>query len=326
MINGPPPINGPLQPDKSMSGSLIAFVWTLSGISGIIIALRLFAVYKVLNRVRAADYLMVAAYITILITGVLITKSCQYGIGRHIYYLSPDQILNAMKYTTVMVGPLVFATMLARLSFCAFLLATFGPKKIARVILWIAMVSQVLVNLSQVIIQYAACGTHISTVWNRNSETKCVSYATMINYLYFLSAWNTSSDLFLTIFPAVLMKDIKIARKKKLIIIVLLCLSGFAFVASLVRCIMTKDLAELDMTWALAKLGFWVMTECHVVIIVASIPLLNSLIKWSKETITQRSYGSANRSPHHVTVKQSWAVEREGSIDAEKLSNQQSEI
>jgi hypothetical protein len=68
------------------------------------------------------------------------------------------------------------------------------------------------------------------------------------------------------------------------------------------------------------------MAECHVVIIVASIPLLNSLIKWSKEAMTNRSYGSANRTPQHVTVKQSWAVEREGSIDAEKLSNQQSEI
>jgi hypothetical protein len=131
-----------------------------------------------------------------------------------------------MKYTTVMVGPLVFATMLARLSFCAFLLATFGPKKIARVILWVAIGSQVLINLSQVIIQYSACGTHISTIWNRNPNIKCVEYRTMINYLYFLSAWNTFSDLFLTIFPAVLMRDIKITRKKKLIIMVLLCLSG----------------------------------------------------------------------------------------------------
>jgi hypothetical protein len=131
-----------------------------------------------------------------------------------------------MKYTTVMVGPLVFATMLARLSFCAFLLATFGPKKIARVILWIAIGSQVLINLSQVILQYSACGTHITAIWNRNPSVKCVNYSTIINYLYFLSAWNTFSDLFLTIFPAVLMRDIKITRKKKLIIMVLLCLSG----------------------------------------------------------------------------------------------------
>jgi hypothetical protein len=57
----------------------------------------------------------------------------------------------------------------------------------------------------------------------------------------------------------------------------------------------------LTPTGSLGKLGFWAMTECYVVIIVASIPLLNSLIKRSK------------------------AIGREGSIDAEKLSNQQSE-
>jgi hypothetical protein len=157
---------------------------------------------------------------------VLITKSAQYGIGRHIYYLSADQILNAMKYSTIMVAPLVLATMLARLSFCAFLLATFGPKKIARIILWIAIISQVLVNLSQVILQYAVCGIHVTAIWNRNPEIKCVSFSVIIDYLYFLSAWNSFSDLFLTIFPAVLLRDIKISRKKKIIIMALLCLSG----------------------------------------------------------------------------------------------------
>jgi hypothetical protein len=92
----------------------------------------------------------------------------------------------------------------------------------------------------------------------------------------------------------------------------------------------------------LAQLGFWIMAECHVIIIVASIPLLNSLVKWSKETMTQRGYGSANRSANRaanqsvsqstnqsanqVIVNQSWAVDRESSIDAEKLSNQQSTV
>jgi hypothetical protein len=157
---------------------------------------------------------------------VLITKSAQYGIGRHIYYLSPDQISNATKYSTILVGPLVLATMLARLSFCAFLLATFGPKKIARIILWIAIISQVLVNFSQVVLQYVICGTHVTAIWKRPPEIKCLNFSVVTDYLYFLSAWNAFSDLFLTIFPVVLLRDIKINRKKKAVIMVLLCLSG----------------------------------------------------------------------------------------------------
>jgi hypothetical protein len=58
-----PATAGPLPPDKNMGNSLIAFMWALNGISALILALRLFAVYKVLNRVRAADYLMVASYV-----------------------------------------------------------------------------------------------------------------------------------------------------------------------------------------------------------------------------------------------------------------------
>jgi hypothetical protein len=118
---------------------------------------------------------------------VLITKSCQAGLGRHIYYLSPEQIQNTMKYITIMVGPSIIAIMLARLSFCAFLLATFGPKKIARIILWAAIISQILINMSQFILQYASCGIHFAAQWDHTIHAKCVNFGIIIKYIYFLS-------------------------------------------------------------------------------------------------------------------------------------------
>jgi hypothetical protein len=58
------------------------------------------------------------------------------------------------------------------------------------------------------------------------------------------------------------------------------------------------------------------MGEAYVIIIIASMPLMNSLVKWGKETISQRSYRNSNNLQTKVTIKQSWTVEHEDSDDA----------
>jgi hypothetical protein len=60
-----------------------------------------------------------------------------------------------------------------------------------------------------------------------------------------------------------------------------------------------------------AKLNFWVIGEGYVIIIVASTPLLNSLVKWGKEKTTQRSYGSTEYTENQTTIKQSWTIDQE---------------
>ena len=66
------------------------------------------------------------------------------------------------------------------------------------------------------------------------------------------------------------------------------------------------------MAGSYAKLQFWVTGEGYVIIIVASTPMLNSLVKWGKQNTTNHSYGSTTYySSNEVTVKQSWAVSHE---------------
>jgi len=305
------------EPDYNMGIGLLAYIWTLTGISAVALGLRLFTVYHVLNRVRAADYVMVASFIFNVAAGAAMTKACQWGLGRHIYYLSPEQIMNVLKYTILLSGPMMLSVMLGRVSFCFFLLSTVGTENLIRVLLWTALISQVLVNICYIVVQYSSCGSHITALWDNTVHAKCVPYNTMIDYLYYNSAWNAFTDLFLTVLPAVLLKGLKIQLRKKIVATILLCVSVFAFVASVTKCIMIKEMANPDGTWMIAKLDFWVMGEGHVVIIVASIPVMNSLVKWGKETITQRGYGSSSQPRTQVTAKQTWTVEHEDIYDSQ---------
>jgi hypothetical protein len=53
----------PNGPDVDIGGSLLAVEWTLAGIAGLVLGLRLFTVSYILHRVRVADYLMLLAFV-----------------------------------------------------------------------------------------------------------------------------------------------------------------------------------------------------------------------------------------------------------------------
>jgi len=304
------PYSGAVLPDYDLGRNLAIFVWTLTAASGIFLGLRLFAVYWVLNRVRATDYVMTAAWLFMVAAGALTTRGVHWGLGRHIYYLTPTQIQHSIEYVILMDAPVIVAATLGRISFCLFLINTVGAEKSVRRLLWVAIVLQILVNATHVIAFYCSCGLKINALWDLSIHAKCLSYSSMSDYLYFLGAWNAFTDLFLTVLPAYLLKDLNVERRKKFIIMVLLCISGLAFIASLIKSVMTKELGNDDVTYSYGKLQFWVTGEGYVIIIVASTPLLNSLVRWGKQKSTDQSYGSSTyyNSSNQVTVKQSWAV------------------
>jgi hypothetical protein len=103
------------------------------------------------------------------------------------YYLSEEQFMNAFKYGVVlMTAPLIIGTALGRISFCLFLLSAIGTAKATRVILWITIIFQVLVNGSANILLYSSCGLQIAAEWNPTIQANCIPYHSRIDYLYFL--------------------------------------------------------------------------------------------------------------------------------------------
>jgi len=249
---------------------------------------------------------------------VITTKACQWGIGRHIYYLAPEQIMNALKYSVFLVGPLNLCVILGRASICLFLLSAIGTEPRVRILLWAALISQAIVGVFFIILQYSSCGSHLTAIWDLKVHAKCISYHTMIKFIYFAGAWNAFIDLFITIIPAVMLKGLQLPLKKKVVVIILLCISGFAFIASLLKCILTGEMKKPDVTYSIGRLNFLIMAEAYVIIIVGSVPLLNSLVKWGKETITHYSSEGSRTAQTEVTVKQSWTVEHE---DAEIMES-----
>jgi rhodopsin domain-containing protein len=118
--------------------------------------------------------------------GALSNRGVHWGLGRHVYYLSPEQITNSLKYVVFMTAPGIFGIALGRASFCLFLLSTIGAEKRVRMVLWITLVLQMLVNVTAIILLYSSCGRHIAAVWDISIQAKCIPFTPISYYLYFL--------------------------------------------------------------------------------------------------------------------------------------------
>ena len=103
-----------MQPDINIGPSAVIAGWIEAGIAIIVVTARTYTQAKVVGRMGIEDYIMIAALvgsilpvslsgsdflqIVAMLNTSLITHAVSWGIGRHIYYLTPDETINAIKF------------------------------------------------------------------------------------------------------------------------------------------------------------------------------------------------------------------------------------
>ncbi|KAF8854037.1 hypothetical protein BDZ45DRAFT_628217 [Acephala macrosclerotiorum] len=264
--------------DSNIGGLLLTLLWSLAGLSACILGLRLYTGALILHRLKLSDYLMIMAFACAIIQTSFLTASVHWGLGRHTSFLSDDELLNSMKFVILCQGWGIASVSFGRISFCLYLLQFIGSSRTRKWLLYFFVGTQVLFNALTIILLYAQCGNHAEALWNPNLGVKCWSPLVQRDFGFFQSAWNSLTDLFLTILPATIVWNLNLGRMQKLGVFMLLGLSLFAFIESVIKCDMIKELGPgVDITWRLAVFSLWAVSENYIVIIGASIPTLSPL-------------------------------------------------
>ncbi|KAK1807303.1 hypothetical protein LTR12_018351 [Friedmanniomyces endolithicus] len=242
--------------------------------------MRLYAKGRILKRLGLDDVLMTTALLVAIAHAIVMTIAYHYGWGRHTQYLSDYQILNAVKWISVSQGMGVVAPALGRISFCLFMLQIVGlTSRWKRLSLHVTWMSQILINTVCVVMIYTQSGVHVSALWGAE-RAKCLDPSVQTIYGYFQSGFNSLSDLYLTILPAIVIWNLQTQTTLKAGLSALLCLSIFAFAASVVKTYEIHILNERgDITWNFVNFVIWAALEINIVIIVASVPTLSPLFK-----------------------------------------------
>ncbi|KAH0362505.1 hypothetical protein KCU65_g7975, partial [Aureobasidium melanogenum] len=269
-------------PDVDLSAPVVRVVWVLLGMSTVVVTTRLAIKFRTTRRLYLDDGLMALALFLAWVHAVFLQVSFCNGLGRHVFYLEPANRYLALKYGFLSLVWSYFCPMLGRLSFCAFLLcvADTDPRT-KKWPIWMFIVLQIIVNVLASVLLLATCGNHLDGLFALDLGsyfTYCLPVEIQTNYAYFAGAFNTLTDFFLTVQPALLIMHTKLATSNKIGVASLLCLSIIAMIAAIVRTVAAHKLSDVgDYTYELTPFVTWVSVELNVVLTVTSLPLLRPL-------------------------------------------------
>ncbi|KAI4718498.1 hypothetical protein E4T48_05334 [Aureobasidium sp. EXF-10727] len=275
-------------PDVDQSRSVIKIFWILLAMSTIVVTTRLTIKYRTTRRLYLDDVLMAIALSLAWVHAIFLQISFFNGLGRHVFYLEPDKRYLALKYGFISLVWSYLCPMFGRLSFCAFLLCVAKTDPLTKKWpIWTFIVLQIIVNVMACILLLSTCGTHLEDMFLLhlgNYFNYCLKIDIQTNYAYFAGAFNTLTDLFLTVQPAILIMHTKLATSNKVGVASLLCLSIIAMIAAIVRTVAAHTLSDVgDYTYELTPFVTWVSVELNVVLTVTSLPLLRPLAQGARQ-------------------------------------------
>ncbi|KAH1486164.1 hypothetical protein LV164_007222 [Aspergillus fumigatus] len=246
---------------------LVVLIWILTGISVVVVSLRVLAKTKI-RQFRIDDVVMIVVLILGIISGSLHTAAVKYGYGLPDATVPEPVATTGRKFYIIGLASLILCSAVGRAVFVLYLLAILGGQKGQRIILTALAILEMVFNSVSVILIFATC-TPVSMVWDYAAEGTCTATSIQVNFGYFQSTFNVFVDLYLAVVPTYIFWHLKL----KLGIKISLVRDGRRYRQNRP----TREIYN-DALGGTVNLLRWGYIEADLVIITASLPCLRSLI------------------------------------------------
>ncbi|CAD6594224.1 MAG: hypothetical protein ASARMPREDX12_008485 [Alectoria sarmentosa] len=265
----PRPLSGNIDDGWRLEvGSTVTFLC-----ASIIVGFRTLARAKY-ARLSWDDYLMLFALAQALVATILDFVAVHWGLGRHLYYLSPVQRVQQEYYSLLSQVFCVNALTFAKISIClSYLRVLRGSyKKGLRLVCYATAVLVFAVNTVVIISFYAQCDPPAKS-WNQKIPGKCWKPPTEISLVLLQGSFSALTDFFLSALPIFMFKDLRIGKKSKAILCGLMGLGTITGIFALVR---TAEAASAvhsrstDVSFSIILGLMWAGMERNIAIMVAS--------------------------------------------------------
>ncbi|KAJ5724386.1 hypothetical protein N7493_006114 [Penicillium malachiteum] len=308
--------------DHDDGPQLLRDIWGLTATAIVIVILRIIAKLRI-GKFGPDDLLMGFALCLATVGSAMMTIGIHYGFGQNVDNLSDERVSKVIMfdYLTQTFG--LAGGALGRMSFIVFIIGLLVSRQWHRLVFWILIGFQLIINSMFIIILFVQCQGHASAIWEHSDKAKCWSTLVQAYYGYFQGAFNSATDLYLAVFSTVIFWKLNLKLKVKLGLVSLLGLGIFAMVAAIIKTVQTRVLASYDMDPTKATVSYdrWLFIETYLVIITASIPCIRSLLRsikgqpsTSRNTHELNSRYVVSSSTHTGRRKQ-----RDSSIDAKRM-------
>lgn len=265
-----PPAGG----DQNRGPELVAVIWVFTALASFVVSLRLFTRVKILKETALDDVFTILSLVLILVCTSVITASVSAGMGRHGYYLSPHQRIQATKLNYISNPFGIMAYSLPNLSVAIFLNRILRLPRLQKWLLYSVPIAQCVIAGISCVLLFAQC-TPSRFLWDPAIPARCLSATVLTGYSYFVGAYSAFTDVFLAIIPAFAFWKLQMKPKTKLGLCFLMSTTALAAICAIVKTSKLNELADLaDFTYASVDLLIWAVVEADVIIIAACIPSL----------------------------------------------------
>ncbi|KAF2397899.1 hypothetical protein EJ06DRAFT_558850 [Trichodelitschia bisporula] len=288
MSSGPPVYD---YKDVNLAPGVKAANWTEAAVAIIFVIVRMYTQVFIVGKVDIEDWVILGALATALANTILLTIAMDWGVGRHMQFLTPTQAVNAMKFEFISQGPGLFSACLGRISFALFLLKFCRTKKWRLNLVWSVVWVQVVSNILCYLLIVLQC-EHMSKLWDPTTPGKCWTPKVQVISGYALGVINTIHDIVLLVVPMVIMTELKMRLRVKVVLTLVMGTSIFGVVSSVLKTIALGTIGKRgDFTYETIQFIIWLTVENYVIICASSVPSFRQLfVSFKRRGTTVNSF------------------------------------
>ncbi|KAF5012513.1 hypothetical protein FDECE_1439 [Fusarium decemcellulare] len=263
---------------EDRSATLIGIVVMLLVIATLVVVLRLWTRYFILNQLGADDYLALVSLVRQAFLEAPLgqqltrrTNRTRYGLGKHVSAINPETVPLYFKHFYVSVVLYTASLMFIKLTFLAHYYRLLAIQEMKRVY----KAAIVIVGgwaLSQVLVGIFICWP-VQGFWDKTVDARCIPNQPQ---WYINAAGNIVTDIMVFLLPIPAIRSLRLPRTQKFILAGIFSLGFFTVILSAIRIEYLQEFE--DFSWKHVESNLWSLAELTSALICASLPTLRPFV------------------------------------------------
>ncbi|KAE8154066.1 hypothetical protein BDV25DRAFT_126749 [Aspergillus avenaceus] len=267
--------------EENKGPTLLAAMWSLTGLAAIMVAMRLFIRTKIIRNLGLDDWLIAVSIALGIANVIVVTIAVHHGY------------VNMTIAISWIFGILSFA--IPKLGIAALLDRILNPSLRTRCALWGLTGFIGIIAILNIIIFFTSCNPP-RALWTTVPGATCRPSNVLIGFATFNGCISAVTDLSLAIYPTLVLGRLQMSLRKKIALCLALGVGTISACAAIIKTTKLKVLADVaDATYGSWPLVLWTNMEADLVVLGSCIPTLQPLLEFilGKRTLKSSSYPHA---------------------------------
>ncbi|KAI1259171.1 hypothetical protein F5Y18DRAFT_315762 [Xylariaceae sp. FL1019] len=299
------------RPPSPKGVTTVVVISIVAGLSTLFALARLWVRVKIMRKFAFDDFLIVVSVISGWLSVAFSAAAVHSGDGWHVELLETKQIEGAILFTLIGFVPGILSFCLPKIAIVQLLSKLLNPSRRHLIWLWFISVFNLVLLLASVGLVFGQC-TPSRSQWDFSVPAKyCWNKWDTVHYTQAACAFSAFVDLYLSVYPAIVLYKIRLPTRKKIALSAALGIGSISTVVAVYKITTLDSLASTDFTYDSSNLTIWTIVEGSVIIIAACIPVLQPLLKkvrhvgWISKASSKGTYPSSRDRHEYVDIKKS---------------------